>query len=160
MLTLISQSVHKTSSSIEELQSYGVEFNGGLAIVYRGTDVPNQIQEDLRYGDFLSAAESGTDFTGNLAADSYGKHVYRFEIKPEYLKVTNGELQYVGPTYSIQAGKYPEAIYRAYNDSQGSNYTSTEIDQMPFEEVRMNASMALSGGREEFEQLLGSHSRN
>ncbi len=151
--------LQKTASSILELQSYGVEFRGKLAVVYRGTDIPNQTQEDLRYGDFLSASQNGTDITGNLAADSYGKYVYQFEIPSEHIKITNGELQFIGPSYSIQQGKYPTEIYIAYNDSIGSNYTSTEIDQMRPEEVRGYAQMALSGGREEFDQLLKNYSR-
>ena len=144
-------------SHVDLLKSYGVQIENGLAIVYRGTDVPNQVQEDLRYGDFLSATDHGTDVTGNLAADSYGQYVYRFEIRPEYLKITNGELQYIGPSYSDQGEKYPGEIYRALNDALGSNYTSDEIDAMPEGEIARTARMALSGGKEEFETLMRRH---
>jgi len=146
-------------NSVQELRSIGVKIRNGKAILYRGTDIPNQTVDDLRYGDFLSSVPNGHDQTGNAGADSYGKHVYRFEIPIDQIKITNGELQYIGPSKSLYGGnKYPLEIYQAYNDVHGSNYTSDEIDQFPHEEVRGVARMGLPGGADEFDRLMSRRS--
>lgn len=148
----------KTAATTQELRAVGVEVIGGKAILYRGTDVAGLTIDDLRYGDFLSSVPSGSDRTGNLGADSYGKHVERYEIPIEYVEVTNGELQYKGPSQSLAGGsKYPEAIYRAFNDALGSNYSAADIDNETEQYVRGIASMGLSEGRDEFDQLLQRH---
>lgn len=145
-----------TAATAEALRGIGAEVEGGRVVLYRGTDIPDQTAADLRYGDFLSSVAGGADATGNLGASSYGKYVHRFELPVGDIRITNGELQYKGKSRSLQGGgRYPEAIYRAYNDAMGSNYTGEEIDGMPEDEVRSVARMALEGGGEEFDQLAG-----
>lgn len=64
-----------------------------------------------------------------------------------------GEFQFKGASRSLEGGrKYPQAIYRAYNDAYGSNYTAAEIDKQ--DNVRVVASQALAGGRDEFDALM------
>ena len=144
----------RVAESAAALRAVGVEVSGGNAVLYRGTDVPGLTADDLRYGDFLSSVPTGTDATGNLGADSYGAHVERYEIPVAHVGITNGELQYRGPSRSLAGGRYPEAVYRAYNDANGSNFAAAEIDAMPPAEVRGTASMAMPGGREEFDGLV------
>ena len=148
----------KIAESVQRLKSYGVEIEDGKAILYRGTDVPGLTIDDLRYGDYLSSKSSGHDATGNLAADTYGKYVERYEIPIEYIKITNGELQYKGHSKSISVGKkYPIEIYKSYNDVYGSNYTAEEIDTMNEDHVKSIARMGLPGGVEEFNSLINKH---
>lgn len=149
----------KNAETEESLRGIGAEVKGGKVVLYRGTDIPNQNATDLRYGDFLSSVADGADAMGNLGASSYGKYIHRFELPVGDIQITNGELQYKGKSRSILGGMYPEAVYRAYNDAMGSNYTAGEIDGMPIEEIRSVASMALEGGRDEFDQLIGRTAR-
>jgi len=144
----------KVAETSRSLRSVGVEVIDGKAVLYRGTDIPGLTANDLRYGDFLSAVPRGTDATGNLGADAYGEHVERYEIPVEDVQITNGELQFKGESRSLHGERYPQEIYRAYNDAQGSNYTASEIDAVHPDEVRGTASMGLSGGREEFDELM------
>ena len=145
---------YKKASTAQELKAIGVEIRDGKAILYRGTDIPNLTIKDLRYGDFLSSHKSGHDWTGNLAADTYGKYVERYEIPIEDVEISStGELQYRGRSKSLSGKKYPLEIYKAFNDVYGSNYTAEEIDKMDDPEVRNTASMGLAGGREEFDLL-------
>ena len=146
---------YKHAATISELRNWGVHIDKGHAILYRGTDVPHLELKDLRYGDFLSSVSSGADSTGNLGADAYGKYVVEYKIPIKDVEVSNGELQYKGQAASIKGSKYPIQIYRAFNDYHGSNYTSDEIDAMDGNEVRNVASMALSGGKDEFDLLAG-----
>jgi hypothetical protein len=156
--TLQRQGQAKLAATARQLMSIGVEVVNGKAILYRGTNISGLTADDLRYGDFLSSVPSGTDVTGNAGADSYGKYVERYEIPVEYVEISNGELQYKGPSKSLSGGgKYPEAIYRAYNDAQGSNSTAAEIDKESDFYVRQVAGMALPGGKEEFDKLLQQH---
>ena len=150
---------YKTAASAKSLREIGVEIYNGNAILYRGTNIPNLTIKDLRYGDFLSAVPTGTDLTGNAGANSYGEYVAQYEIPIKDIKITNGELQYQGESSSlISSGqKYPKEIYRAYNDYYGSNYSANEIDKIDFNEVRAIASIALAGGKEEFDILLKRH---
>lgn len=145
----------KLCATANQLRQIGVEVNNGIATLYRGTNIKGMTKEDLRYGDFLSSVPSGTDVTGNLGADSYGKYVEEYHIPVQHIKITNGELQYVGPSKSLSGGtKYPPDIYKAFNDAFGSNFTAEEIDKEDFSYVRNVASGALSGGREEFDLLM------
>jgi len=147
---------YKIAETSKRLREVGVNVKNGKAILYRGSNVPNLTIDDLRYGDFLSSVPHGNDITGNLGADAYGKYVVRYEIPIENVEISNGELQYKGNSKSISKGtKYPLMIYKAYNDYYGSNYTSEEIDKMDYQNVRGVASMALSGGSEEFDNLVG-----
>jgi len=146
----------KISATEQELRQIGVHVENGMAILYRGTNIPNLIQNDLRYGDYLSSVSSGVDITGNLGADSYGKYVQEYKIPVKDVGISNGELQYKGKAQSLKGGeKYPLAIYKAFNDYYGSNYTVEEIDKEDYNTVRSIASMAMSGGREEFDILMG-----
>ena len=148
----------KISATKQELESIGVEIVNGDAILYRGTDIKDLTINNLRYGDFLSSVPSGTDLTGNAGADSYGKYIEKYIVPIDHIEISNGELQYKGPSKSLSGGsKYPEEIYRAYNDYYGSNYTSQQIDQEDYKIVKMVASMALGGGRDEFDILLRNH---
>jgi hypothetical protein len=115
--------------------------------------------KDLRYGDFLSSVPSGTDMTGNLGADAYGKYVVEYKIPIKDIKITNGELQYIGNSKSLEGNKYPIEIYRAFNDYYGSNYTAQQINDMDYKDVRNVASQALSDGREEFDLLMEQHKK-
>jgi len=144
----------KIAATASELRQIGVEVNRGIATLYRGSNVPNLTKKDLRYGDYLSSVPSGSDATGNAGADSYGKHVETYYIPVEEIKITNGELQYVGNSNSLEGEKYPLEIYQAYNDYYGSNYTSKEIDNMEYSHVRSVASMALGEGKDEFNMLM------
>jgi hypothetical protein len=139
---------------VNELREAGVKIKDGMAVVYRGGNVPKETLKKLRYNDYLSATSGMTDATGNAGAGAYGDNVVEIKVKPEYLRVSNGELQYIGPSESIKRGKYPTQIYQAFNDVYGSNYTSKEIDKMPVSEVRNTARMGLSGGFEEFDRLV------
>jgi hypothetical protein len=146
---------YKTAETEEALRNVGVEVQNGKAVLYRGSDVPNLSESDLRYGDFLSSTPEGTDATGNAGADSYGKYVVKYIIPIKDIEISNGELQYKGNSYSTQGDKYPREIYRAYNDYYGSNYTSKQIDDMDYDHIRGVASMALSEGTDEFDRLMG-----
>jgi len=147
--------IKKESSSRNELIGAGVSIKGDTAILYRGTNVDGLTDKDLRYGDFLSAVPNGTDSTGNSGADSYGKYVVKYEIPIKHINVSNGELQYKGPSLSLSDGnKYPESIYKAFNDSLGSNFRAKEIDEEDPAYVRGISGMALSGGKEEFDEIM------
>lgn len=147
---------YKSSATIKELKNIGVTIICNNAILYRGTNVPNLTLKDLRYNDYLSSVPHGNDMAGNGGASSYGKYVVKYEIPISDIKVTNGELQYIGNSHSISTkGKYPLSIYKAYNDVYGSNYTSKEIDNMEYSHIRGVASMGLSGGRDEFDRRVG-----
>lgn len=141
--------------TVSTLKNMGVPVINGKVTLYRGANVPvNQIKK-LRYGDFLSTVRDGHDAVGNAGASSYGKNVVEFVLPVSDIKVTNGEIQYIGKSSSLKGTKYPIQIYKAYNDVYGSNYTSDEIDKQ--DNVKMVASMGLSGGREEFDNLMRSH---
>jgi N12 class adenine-specific DNA methylase/archaellum component FlaC len=142
---------------IKLFRSYGAEINGDKIVLYRGGDVSKKELSNLRYGDYLSASESGKDITGNESATGYGKNVVRFELPIKDIEVTGaGEFQYKGKSTSLEGGnKYPPEIYRAYNDLYGSNFTAAEIDKES--DVRQSASQALPGGREEFDSLMAKH---
>ena len=141
-------------SKADLFRQHGAEVRGGKVVLYRGGNVPEDVLRDLRYGDFLSAVESGTDATGNLGADSYGDVVIRVELPLEHVELAStGEFQYKGPSTSLSGGrKWPPEVYRAYNDYWASNLTAEEIDRQT--DVRPVASMALPGGREEFDRLV------
>jgi len=144
-----------------ELINMGANVQANHVILYRGADVPVDKIKQLKYGDFLSTVKSGHDAYGNLAADSYGKNIATFKLPIKDIVITNGEIQYKGKSESTKGTKYPEQIYKAYNDAQGSNYTAKEIDNMRKNHVKMAASAALNGGKKEFEQLLmESYSKN
>ncbi len=99
--------------------------------------------------------KEGVDEYGNAGASSYGKNIIEIILPINDIKITNGEIQYIGESKSLENGsKYPIEIYKAFNDYYGSNYTSEEIDKMEFKDVRDIASIALSGGRDEFDTLI------
>lgn len=147
----------ENSAHIEKLSAFGAEINGNTIVLYRGANVSKALISKLRYGDSLSAVEGATDATGNDGAKCYGKNVVRFELSVDDVVVTGaGEYQYKEKSESLQDGtKYPSAIYRAYNDYFGSNFTAKEVDKQ--EDVRQMASCALNGGKEEFDTLLVKH---
>ena len=120
---------------------------GEKITLYRGADVPVDVIQNLRYGDYLSTSELRNDLTGNAGAASYGANCVRFELSVDDVIVTGaGEFQYKGSSSSLsQSAKYPVEIYRAYNDAYASNYTSREVDVQ--DNVRSVASQALPGGR-------------
>jgi len=146
--------IYKISSTPKELENWGATIENGMVILYRGTNVPNLSKKDLRYGDYLSSVPSGQDITGNEGASAYGKYIVKYILNPKDIKVTNGEFQYIGQSNSLQGKKYPQQIYKAFNDYYGSNYTSQEIDEMSDQEVKSVASTNLEGGKEEFDQLM------
>jgi len=141
-------------SKADLFRQHGAEVVGDKVVLYRGGNVPEEVLRDLRYGDFLSAVRSGTDATGNLGADAYGDVVIRVELPLEHVELAStGEFQYKGPSKSLEGGtKWPPEIYRAYNDYWASNLTVEEIDRQT--DVRSVASMALPGGRDEFDRLV------
>lgn len=138
-------------------ESYGATVQGDRVVLYRGGDVPSEVLRQLRYGDYLSAAQTGPDATGNEGAAAYGRTVERFDLHLSEVEVTGaGEFRFVGASPSLEGGvRYPEAIYRAYNDYHAANFTAAEIDLE--RDVRECASQALSGGRDEFDALLAAH---
>ena len=141
------------SDVLRELQNLGAEIHGNNVILYRGGDVSESILKKLRYNDYLSTVKYGTDAAGNEGASGYGKNIVRFVLPISDIKITNGEVQYIGNSQSIKGGKkYPREIYKAYNDAYGSNYTAEEIDSQ--DNVRQVASQALSNGSEEFDLLM------
>jgi len=144
---------------VKLFRKYGATVKGNKVILYRGGDVSKDELRNLRYGDYLSASEKGPDITGNEGADAYGKNVVLLELPLEEVEVTGaGEFQYKGQAESLKSGtKYPEAIYKAFNDYYGSNFTAKEVDKENETEVRNVASMALEGGREEFDELMAKH---
>lgn len=138
-----------------ELLRMGAEVIGDKVCLYRGGNVSPAKLKNLRYNDFLSTVRDGTDAYGNAGASSYGKNVIEVILPISQIKITNGEIQYIGESKSLSGGqKYPIEIYRAFNDALGSNYTTQEIDKFRPEEVRGTAYPALSGGKEEFDQLM------
>ncbi len=138
-----------------QLIKMGAEFIGDKVVLYRGGNVSKEILKKLRYNDFLSTVNEGEDAVGNAGASSYGKNVVKFLLPIKDLKYSNGEIQYIGKSESIEKGqKYPLAIYKAFNDYYGSNYTSQQINEMEYSEVRSIASMGLSEGRDEFDALM------
>lgn len=56
--------------------------------------------------------------------------------------------------FPVDKRKYPPEIYKAYNTTQGTKTAFTDIDQEKEVTVRGVASQGLSGGREEFDDLL------
>jgi hypothetical protein len=147
---------HYDSIVKKELQKMGATIIGDSVKVYRGGDVPVSVLKKLRYNDFLSTVKHGEDYYGNSGADNYGKNIIEIIIPIKDVKITNGEIQYVGQSKSLTtSNKYPMKIYKAYNDYYGSNYTSDEIDKQ--DNVKLVASMALSGGRDEFDELMKKH---
>lgn len=142
---------------IAKLRAFGAKVVGDKITLYRGANVSVETIKNLRYGDYLSASESGYDVTGNAGASSYGANCVCFDLDVDDVIVTGaGEFQYKGKSSSLINGtKYPGEIYQAYNDAYGSNYTSQEIDAQ--DNVRVVASQALSGGSEEFDALLARH---
>jgi uncharacterized protein len=145
---------------IARLRSCGAQVKGDKVILYRGAEVDASVIQNLRYGDYLSSVKGATDAMGNGGAASYGKNVVRFELPIETVHVTGaGEFQFKGASDSLEGGRlYPEAVYRAYNDYYASNYTAKEINAQ--DNVRAVASMSLSGGREEFDDLISAMQEN
>jgi hypothetical protein len=131
----------------------------GMVTVHRGGDVSADTLKNLRYGDYVSSARGSTDGVGNAGASAYGKNVVTLKVPAKDLKYTNGELQFIGASKSLQGKKYPESIYRAYNDVNGSNFTAKEIDEMSPTMVRDEASQGLEGGSSEYDELLSSHGK-
>ncbi|MDD5353145.1 MAG: hypothetical protein PHS93_08310 [Candidatus Omnitrophica bacterium] len=139
----------------DELIAMGAEVNGDIVTLYRGGDVSESMLMNLRYNDYLSTVEFGKDAYGNSGASEYGKNIVRLELPINDIEIVNGEVQYKGKSNSLKGGtKYPLEIYRAYNDYHGSNYTAKEIDEVNFDDVHNEASMGLSGGKEEFDYLM------
>lgn len=145
------------ANHISKLKAYGAAVSGDTITLYRGGNAPIKDLKQLRYGDHLSAVKDGFDSTGNAGAASYGANCVCLELHVDDVIVTGaGEYQYKGHSQSLLMGKkYPIEIYRAYNDAQGSNYTGQEIDAQ--DNVRVVASQALPGGRDEFDSLLADH---
>jgi hypothetical protein len=137
----------------KELTQMGAEIIDDKVKLYRGADAPKNTIKKLRYNDYLSIVKYGNDSVGNAGASSYGKNIVDFLISIEDIKITNGEIQYIGKSQSLKGGnKYPFQIYKAYNDVYGSNYTAEEIDKQ--DNVKSVASMGMSGGRDEFDELM------
>lgn len=143
-------------NKVRHFKQMGAEVIGDKVVLYRGADVAKSTIRKLRYNDYLSGSKRGEDVTGNAGAADYGKNIVRFELPIEDVDVVNGEFQYKGKSKSMEGGnKYPLGIYQAYNDVYGSNYTAKEIDDQ--DNVRIVASQGLSGGRDEFDELLAQH---
>lgn len=141
-------------SKKRRLKEAGAKVIGNKVVLYRGGDTSKDTLKKLRYGDYLSTVKEGRDTSGNEGASGYGKNVVKFELPVDDIEVINGEIQYKGESGSISSGgKYPGKIYKAYNDSYGSNYISEEIDKEDPQRVRRIASMALPGGKVEFDQI-------
>jgi hypothetical protein len=138
----------------KELEKMGAEIIGDKVRLYRGADIPAKEIKKLRYNDYLSVNKTGVDFYGKAGASLYGKNIVEFLIPIKFLKFTNGEIQYIGPSSYLKKNKYPLKIYKAYNDYYGSNYSSSQIDKMDFNHVRLVASMGLSAGKEEFDNII------
>jgi len=156
--TMMSMSRREIADKTKSFRAMGAEVIDGKIILYRGANVSKSVIKKLRYGDFLSATESGKDATGNEGAGGYGKNVVRFELPISDVEISNGEFQYKGESSSLKGGsKYPREIYKAYNDVYGSNYTAQEIDAQ--DNVRSVASQGLRDGRDEFDKLVAKHNR-
>jgi len=144
----------QTTRKKAELKESGATVVGNKVLLYRGGNVSKKTLKKLRYGDYLSTVKEGLDSSGNEGASGYGKNVVRFELPIDDVEVVNGEIQYKGKSESINSsGKYPERVYKAFNDYYGSNYISEEIDKEDPQRVRRIASMALPGGKVEFDQI-------
>ena len=142
-----------------ELIRIHANVEGDYVTLYRGGNVSIELLKNLRYGDFLSTVKTGNDAYGNEGASGYGKNVISIKLPISDIIISNGEIQYKGTSNSLHGSiKYPIKIYKAYNDYYGSNYTAKEIDKQ--DNVRSVASMGLSGGREEFDDLLKQHINN
>jgi hypothetical protein len=107
--------IYKIASTTKELINWGAQIENGKVILYRGTNIPNLSEKDLRYGDYLSSVNEGNDITGNEGASGYGKYVVEYKLNPQDVKITNGEFQYIGESKSLVGKKYPKEIYKAYN---------------------------------------------
>ena len=154
MKSVISANSEQLRETLRELLDMGAEIVGNRVKLYRGGDMPQEQLRRLRYNDYLSTVKEGVDAYGNMGASSYGENIVEILVPIEFLQMSNGEVQYKGPSHSLKNGKYPLKIYRAFNDYYGANYTTQEIDKMDFHIVRSIASMALEGGREEFDTII------
>lgn len=128
-------------------------------IVYYHGSNKKLTKDDLNYGTFLTTSEQEATDYANMRSDNKGGKpiISKFILNPEDVRYNAGtnEYQYIGKSKSIIGGKYPESIYRAFNDVEGGNYTKKEIDAIPYDEVRATASMGFSNGRDEFDKLMG-----
>lgn len=145
---------NKYEETKRELLRMGAEVHGDKVKLYRGGDVPPASLRKLRYNDFLSTVRDGNDAYGNMGASSYGKNVVEIWLPISMIKLTNGEVQYTGTESLVDGTKYPKEVYVAYNESQGSNLSPQQIDEESPSFVRMVASMAMTGGKEEFDALM------
>lgn len=148
-------------ATTRQLRAIGAEVRGDIVTLYRGADVPASSIRKLRFGDYLSPVRTGKDCYGNEGASGYGKTVVRFRLPISKVKIVNGsEVQYIGEeSLRTKDGKYPPAVYRAYNEYEGSSLVPSQIDALASDEVRLRASMAMPGGREEFERHVRQFSR-
>jgi hypothetical protein len=147
--------INDINSSPKELQPLK-----GKIKLYHGTEssVAGKIdKEGLRYGDFLTTnKQEALDYAQMRAKQKGTKPVVKeFEFAKNEVKFnpSTGEWQYRGGTEKFGGGKYPEKIYKAINEVWGTNMTRQEIDKLSFNEVRDNASMGLSGGKTEFDEI-------
>jgi hypothetical protein len=143
----------KFASIKQQLIEMNAEIDGDYVTLYRGGNASEEELKSLKYNDFLSTVAYGDDVLGNAGASSYGNTIITVKLPIKDLKYTNGEIQYQGHSNSLKGKKYPIQIYKAYNNYYGSNYTGEEIDALEFNHIREVASMALLGGKEEFDQL-------
>ena len=143
-------------ATARQLRAIGASVRGDIVTLYRGADVPASSIRKLRFGDYLSPVRTGPDCCGNEGASGYGKTVVRLRLPISKVKIVNGaEVQYIGEeSLRTRGGKYPLAVYRAYNEAEGSNLVPSQIDALAPSEVRLRASMAMPGGREEFERRV------
>ena len=149
-------SPQETARIKKELIKLNAAISGNKVTLYRGGNVSETKLRKLRYNDFLSTVKEGNDAVGNAGASSYGKNIVTIKVPIKDIKITNGEIQYVGTSSSISGrGKYPQKFYKDYNDFYGSNFTSEEIDNQ--RNVRVVVSQQLEGGSEEFDLLMEKH---
>jgi hypothetical protein len=140
-----------------ELLRMDAEVRGDMVKLYRGGDVDSSTLLNLRFNDFLSTVRDGSDAYGNLGASSYGDTIVEIWLPIDKIKLTNGEVQYTGTESIVGGKKYPREVYIAYNESQGSNLSPQQIDDESFDFVRIVSSMAMPGGKDEFDKLMERH---
>lgn len=129
----------------------------GKVTLYHGSN--KEISKDeIDYGTFMTASEDEALDYARMRAQGRGGEakVTMIELDPSEVRLnqSTGEFQFIGKSKSLAGKKYPEKVYKAYNDAEGTNLTAKEIDSLEFEDVRDHAAGGLEGGRDEFDELV------
>lgn len=135
---------HKTSALQDTMETMGL------------TDFLNY---DLLWNDFIAPRNWGFINGQPVLTDAgaLNKNITATSVPSEYatrdwrniLQERKDALRKIRTT-----GKYPAAIYKAYNTSISGNFTAAQIDQMPLGEIKQWASDGLPGGAKQFDELM------